>query len=104
MRDVRDYHRVATDRVVRMRDYHRVADYHPVVTALNHYNHSFVCVCVCVCVCPSDLSLMAGFRRSVMMGIVVLNWLILPLDVSTISHCLSCYNTHTHTTPHTNNT
>ena len=32
MRDVRDYHRVVTDRVVRMRDYHPVADYHPVVT------------------------------------------------------------------------
>src|SRR4029434_2213459 len=32
MRDVRDYHRVVTDRVVRMRDYHPVADYHLVVT------------------------------------------------------------------------
>ena len=32
MRDVRDYHRVATDRVVRMRDYHPVEDYHPVAT------------------------------------------------------------------------
>ena len=32
MRDVRDYHRVATDRVVRMHDYHRVEDCHAVAT------------------------------------------------------------------------
>ena len=35
MRDVRDYHRVATDRVVRMRDYHPVEDYHPVTTVVS---------------------------------------------------------------------
>ena len=34
MCDVRDYHRVSTDRVVRMRDYHPVEDYHPVATAV----------------------------------------------------------------------
>jgi len=45
-------------------------------------------VCVCVCVCP-HLSLMAGFLKSVISGMIFLNCSILLLVKSTTSQCLS---------------
>ncbi len=55
-----------------------------------------VCVCVCVCVREINphLSLMAGFLRSVISGMIFLNCMILLLETSTTSQCLSWKNTH----------